>query len=359
MKAWQLERLGGSLVLTDQPIPQARPGGVVVRVDASALMSYMKDYVEGKLPIYHTPERPFIPGGNGVGYIHAVGPDVWHLKVGQRVVLSSYMAAQENVQNPAEILIGITAIGPAAYQMQADWPDGTLAEYASFPASAVTPADDLPQLNAVKLATTMRYIVPFGGLMRGRLQAGETLVVSGATGAYGTAAVLVGLAMGAARVVAVGRNATALNVLAALAPERIKTVAATGDSTADTEAIREACNGGAHLAFDMVGNASDSGMTLSALRSLLKGGRLVLMGSMTVPLPVPYTELMLNNWEILGQFMYPRDSYRRLFDLMRGGLLDTQWLSARVYPLDALPEAMEAAANASNFECVVMEHHGA
>ena len=46
------------------------------------------------------------------------------------------------------------------------------------------------------------------------------------------------------------------------------------------------------------------------------------MGSMTVDLPIPYTQVMLNNWEILGQFMYPASAYRRLVDLVRAGLLD-------------------------------------
>jgi NADPH:quinone reductase-like Zn-dependent oxidoreductase len=357
MKAWQLERLGGALKLTDLPIPEPRAGGVVVRIDASSLMSYMKAYVDGKLPIYHTPDRPFIPGGNGAGVIHAVGRDVWHLEPGQRVVLSSYFAAQENVQDPAEILLGITANGATAHRMQDDWPDGTLAEYASFPASAVTPAHDLSPLSDVELAMTMRCVVPFGGLLRGRLAAGETLVVSGATGAYGTAAVMVALAMGAARIVAMGRNASALEAVAELAPRRIATVAATGDVAADADAIRRASGGGAHLSFDMVGNAADPNMTLAALRSLRKRGRLVLMGSMSVPLPVPYTELMLNNWEVLGQFMYPRDAYARLLDLIRSGLLDLSALNSRVYPLGALRDAMDAAA-AGNFDCVVIDHRG-
>jgi len=108
-----------------------------------------------------------------------------------------HFVAQENVQDPAQILIGVTAHGAVAAQVQSDWRDGTLAEYASFPASAVTPAEDLPHVNAVQLAVSMRYIVPFGGLLRGRLAAGETLVISGATGAYGTAAVFLALAMGA------------------------------------------------------------------------------------------------------------------------------------------------------------------
>jgi alcohol dehydrogenase len=42
MKAWRLERLGGDLSLKDVPVPEARPGGVLVRIQASSLMSYLK-----------------------------------------------------------------------------------------------------------------------------------------------------------------------------------------------------------------------------------------------------------------------------------------------------------------------------
>ena len=84
MKAWLLDRLGGALELKDAPIPEPRPGGVVVRIEASALMSYLKAYVEGRLPIYNPPEGAFTPGGNAVGIVHAVGPEVYHLKPGQR-----------------------------------------------------------------------------------------------------------------------------------------------------------------------------------------------------------------------------------------------------------------------------------
>jgi alcohol dehydrogenase len=109
------------------------------------------------------------------------------------------------------------------------------------------------------------------------------------------------------------------------------------------------------MAFDMVGQARDPKSTLAALHGLRRGGRLVLMGSMTTELPVPYTTLMLNGWEILGQFMYPASAYRRLLDLLRSGLLDISPIRPRVYPLAALPEAMEAASAAGNLECIVMQ----
>ena len=78
------------------------------------------------------------------------------------------------------------------------------------------------------------------------------------------------------------------------------------------------------------------------------------MGSMGVPLPISYLEVMLNNLEILGQFMYPQDAFMRLVDLARAGLLDIGAIRTRSFPLEALPEAMEAAVIAGGLECVVV-----
>jgi len=353
MKAWQLEGLGGELRFNDVGTPEPRPGSVLVRIEASSLMSYLKAYVEGKLPIYNPPPGPFTIGTNGIGVVETVGRDVWHLKPGQRVVLSSHFVAPENVEDPAQVLIGLTS-SPDAAQVLADWPDGTLAEYALMPVEAVTPAEGLDHVDAAQLAALSRFIIPFGGLVRGRLAAGETLVVTGATGAYGTATVLLGVAMGAARVIAVGRNMAALEAVARAGGSRVSTVTLTGDVQKDAGAVRAASGGGAHMAFDMVGQARDPKATLAALHSLRRRGRLVLMGSMTTELPIPYTTVMLNSWEILGQFMYPASAYRRLLDLLRSGLLDITPIRPRVYPLAALPEAMEAAATAGNLDLVVM-----
>jgi alcohol dehydrogenase len=357
MKAWRLERLGGELSLQDIPVPEARPGSVLIRMHAAALLSYLRNYVQGKLPAYTAPKKPFTIGTNGVGEIAAVGRDVWHLKPGQRVVMSPHLVARENVADPDQVLIALTSLGPAAEPMLADWPDGTLAEYALMPAAAVTPVDGLDHIPATQLAIMMRYIVPYGGLLRGRLTVGETLVVNGATGAFGTAAVLLGVALGATRVVAAGRRLDALAAVARAGGPRVTTVGLRGDIQADARALREAAGGGAHLAFDMVGQARDPNATLAALHSLGRGGRLVLMGSMSAELPIPYTQLMFNNWEILGQFMYPADAYRRLLGLVRSELLDISALRPLEYALSDLPAAMDAAATASNFECAVMKVH--
>ena len=354
MKAWRLDRMGGALKLEDVPVPEVRPGSVLVRVEASSLMSYIKDYVEGRLPFYLTPSVPFTPGGNGVGIVEAVGRDIWSVKPGQRVVLSSHFISAEKVADPTQVLIGVTSVDAKSTAMQADWPNGTLAEYALFPAAAVTPADALDEIDSAQLAVISRCTIPYGGLSRGRLGAGETLVVTGASGAYGGAAALVALAMGAGRVIAAGRNIEALDALVSAGGARIRSVALTGDVPADTAALRAAADGGAHMAFDMVGQARDPNATLAALGALRRGGRLVLMGSMTEPLPVSYMQLMANDLEIIGQFMYPADANRRLLELLRVGRLDLVPIVPKVFPLADLPEAMEAAAKARSLECVIV-----
>jgi alcohol dehydrogenase len=281
MKAWRLEGLGGKLTFEDVPVPEVQPGSVLVRIQASPLLSYLKDYVDGRLPFYNPPPGKFTPGTNGVGVIESVGRDVWHLEPGQRVVFSPHFVAAENVTNPAQILIGLTAFGESSAAVQADWRDGSLAEYALAPVTTLTPTEGLGAVDAAQLAVLNRFIVPFGGILRGRLAAGETLVVNGASGAYGSAAVLLGIAMGASRVIAVSRNQPALEAVANAGGVRVVPVRLTGEIATDVVAIRKAAGGPADMAFDMVGQANDARATLTSLHSLRRGGRVVLMGSMT------------------------------------------------------------------------------
>ena len=88
-------------------------------------------------------------------------------------------------------------------------------------------------------------------------------------------------ALGAERIVAAARNAAALQEVADRVGKRVHPVILTGNVESDAAALRQAAAGGASLAFDMVGWAQDANATIAGLKSLRRGGRLVLMGSMT------------------------------------------------------------------------------
>ena len=352
MYAWRLSSPGGSFSYQQVPLPEVRSGTVLVRMESTPILSYLKEYVAGQ-PNYAYPKVPFTPGTNGAGSIVAVGSDVWHLKVGQRVVVSPHMVASENVEEPAQILGGLTAISPDSEPFFTAWRDGTLAEYLLTPASAVTPVQE-NSLSADSLAVLGRLAVPFGGLLRGKLSPGETVVIIGATGNFGSAAVLLACALGAERVVAAGRNTQVLDDVAKAVGNRVYPVTLIGDAESDAAALRSAAGGGAHFAFDMVGRAQNAHATLAGLKSLRRWGRLVLMGSMTVPLPLTYAEVMLNNLEIIGNFMYPANVFLKLLGLVRSGLLDLGAIQIQKFGLADLPAAMDAAEKAGGLSCTMV-----
>lgn len=191
-KAWRLHGPGGALRIEDAPLPSVRPGTVRVRMEAVPILSYLREYAAGKLPYWYPPGT-FTPGTNGVGVIEEVGSDVYHFSVAQRVLVHPHLIAGENTADPTQVLIGLTGISADSGPMLASWGDGTLSQHVLMPASVLAPIEGIETRTAEQLACLGKFGVPLGGLLRGRLAAGETLIVNGATGYFGSAAVLLGL----------------------------------------------------------------------------------------------------------------------------------------------------------------------
>jgi alcohol dehydrogenase len=228
--------------------------------------------------------------------------------------------------------------------MQMRWRDGVFAEIAHWPAACVTPLAGLNEKPATELIGLAKLIVPFGGLQRAGLRGGHTIIINGATGYFGSGAVMLAVAMGAARVVAVGRKREALEGLREAFGPRVIPAVVTGDAANDLGIIRHAAGGGADVALDLLGSASSTSTTLSCLRGLKRGGRLVLMGSAEVPLELSFREMLANDWEVVGQFMYERTAPGQLAALAADGLLDLKKIVVTTFKLADFRQAVEAAA---------------
>jgi alcohol dehydrogenase len=262
------------------------------------------------------------------------------------VFLSPHLRGDVPGAEPPQILIGLTALAPtpAAMALQARWRDGVFAEIAHWPAASVTPLtgfDDRPPAELIGLA---KLIVPFGGLQRTGMRGGDTVIINGATGYFGSGAVMLAAAMGAGRVVAVGRKREALDSLREAFGPRVIAAAVTGDAAEDARIIRHAAGGGGDVALDLLGAAKSTATTLASLRALKRGGRLVLMGSAEVPLELSFRDMLANDWEVVGQFMYARTAPGQLARLAAEGLLDLGKIIVTSFPLADFPRAVEAAA---------------
>ena len=151
-----------------------------------------------------------------------------------------------------------------------------------------------------ELAYISGLLVPFGGLKDIGLQAGETVIVSPATGGFGGAAVLVALAMGA-RVIAVGRDRAKLEKLREkVGGGRVEVVPMTGDVEADAKTLKKW--GEVDAFFDISPpEAAKSTHIKSGILALRKGGRISLMGGIREDVGVPHGRVVHWNLTLKGK----------------------------------------------------------
>lgn len=254
------EALANGIGLVPQAAPVALRDDEVVVAMRSASVGWV-DLLMTSGQYQHMPPLPYTPGMEGAGEIVAVGGAVPSTRLGERVLVDG-------------LLVGPRSLG--AYQDQ-----GTFATYVQIPSAAAIPipGDLTFDEAAVLLAAfeTAWHVV----VARGRLQAGETLLVNGATGATGLAAVQVAKALGA-RVIATGRSAEKLAIVAALGADAV--VPLPTDDSGVTLPFRDAVRAANHGApVDVVYDGVGGAIGAESLRCLRFGGRLLVVGWASTP----------------------------------------------------------------------------
>ncbi len=231
---------------------------VVVRVEACGVCH--RDLIDrdGRFPFQQV---PITPGHEAAGEVVAVGPAVTRFAVGDRVATMHRDAC--GACDPCKR--GETSLCASAAWVFGILADGGYARHLVAPESALYPVPrDLPAPHAATLhctfGTAFRDLVTLG-----RVQRGERVLVTGANGGVGRAAVQIASRAGA-EVTAVVRDAKHVDALRALGAH---------DVIVDAKATFSERLGAIDLALDTVGAAT----FLAALRSLRVGGRCVVVGN--------------------------------------------------------------------------------
>ena len=357
MKAAVLEAFGKPLVIGDVPDPKVGTGEVLVDVLATCIPPYAAEIFSGgrNNPL----EPPVISGVGAIGRVVAAGPDATALRAGDLVWCDSTVRSRDDAHTPDITLQGWTSRGEGGLRLSRYFHDGPFAEQMVVPTENAVPlgdADiaDLPRLSAIGIV-----LVPYGGLLAAGFQPGETLLVSGATGNFGSAGVAVGLAMGAATVICPGRNEAVLADLKSRFGDRIRTVKLTGDVEADRSAMQAASPEAIDVVLDLLPPNAPASAVRAAAMTVREYGRVVLMGGVGMAgaddLALPYPWLMLNSVTVRGQWMYPRTANAQMIRLLRSGVLDLDHERVTTFPLDDANEAVaHAAAHAGAFDRTVL-----
>jgi len=326
---------------------------VIVDVVATRMLAYAGEVFSGQRE--YLLELPIVPGPGGVGRVRAVGPDATRLAVGDWVSIDPTVRSRDDTVSPDIILQGLTAGSQAALRLQRHYHDGAFAQQVRVPTENVSLIGAIDPADAGKWCALGTLLIPYGGLLAGRLLAGETLLVNGATGAFGSSGVAVGVAMGAGRVVATGRNEKALADLERRFGDRVRTVRMAGNEEEDRRQMQKAAGGPIDCVLDLLPPMASPSWVRAAVLAVRPYGRAILMGGIRDDVSLPYAWMMRECIEVRGQWMYPREASQRMVGLIRSGLVRLEEFAVTEFPLAKVNEAVaHATANAGPFKMTVV-----
>lgn len=259
MRAIQVTRLDGPDAVELTEIDEPAGDGLVV-IDVHAAGVAFPDALMSRGLYQYKPELPFVPGGEVAGIVRSA-PASARVSAGDRVV-------------------GLTMLG------------GGMAEVAALQPDLVFPLPDNVSLEAGAGLLFNDLTVHFALRDRGRLRAGETVLVHGAAGGIGTSTLRLAPVLGAARTIAVVSSEDKIEVARA--------AGATDVVLADgwLAAVKELTGGkGVDIVVDPVGGDRFT----DSVRSLAPAGRLLVLGFTGGEIPtVKVNRLLLNNVDVVG-----------------------------------------------------------
>lgn len=295
-----------SLVLeeVDEPTPSA--GQVLVDVHASAVNFPDVLMIEGKYQ--NRPPFPFSPGGEIAGIVTALGDGVESFQVGDRVFGGS----------------GV----------------GGFAEQIAVPASSIRPMSEKMGFAQASGITTTYGTSYYALKQRANLQPGETLLVLGAAGGVGLAAVELGHAMGA-RVIAAASSTEKLAAARAAGADELIDYS-DGELKDKVKALTD--GRGADVIYDPVGGD----LFDQCMRSIAWYGRVLVIGFAAGEIPkVPINLILLKSCQVVGVFYgswsgrfveEAAENFREIIEFYEAGKIDP--LVGAEYPLEDYARAL-------------------
>jgi NADPH2:quinone reductase len=267
MHAWLCENPIGVDALQWKELPTPEPGAGQVRIRIEAASLNFPDLLIVQNKYQMKPPLPFVPGSEYAGVVEAVGEGVKHLRPGQRVACLSGTGG-----------FGTHTLAPAALCMPL--PEG------------------FPAVDAA--AFIMIYATSYHALMdRAQLKAGETVLILGAAGGVGTAAIQIAKAAGA-RVIAAASSDEKCALCATLGADATINYAQHGPLASLRDEIKRLTDGkGPDVIYDPVGGD----FAEPAFRSIAWRGRYLVVGFASGPIPaLPLNLALLKGASIVGVF---------------------------------------------------------
>lgn len=327
MKAVYFHEHGGPEVLEygDFPTPEPGPGQVLVKLKAAAL-NRLDIWVRKGWPGIKL-EYPHIPGADGAGDIAAVGAGVEDWEVGDRVVINSNLGCG----HCSYCLAGYDN-RCREWELLGETVRGTYAEYVVVPDRNVYPLPEGIDERTAAAAALVFHTAWHSLITRGKLHAGESVLVVGASGGVNTACIQVAKLAGAS-VYAVGSTAEKLALAELLGADYLI------DRSEEENWARSVYRLTEKRGVDVV--VDNVGITFPlSFRSAAKGGRILTVGNSGGPkFEIDNRFIFGKHLSIIGSTMGTQNDFATVMDLVFAGKLKPAL--DRSFPLSEASAAQE------------------
>lgn len=350
MRAARLHVPGGEFQIDE--IPRPTPTGLDVLVELKAtgvvpnLRNVMNNY--GDRAYLTVPDLPAIYGLDAAGVVIATGDEVTGINTGDRVYINPGRSCGscddcrrgEAINCPAYTFQGYFGFGPGSREIYKRYPYGGFCQFATAPASGLV---KLPDAVSFESASRFGYLgTAYSALRKAGIRAGSSVLINGATGTLGVGAVLLARAMGATRILCVARKRPLLDRLHAIDPQRIR-VCPEGGASLASWAQAETHGAGVDAVIDTLGPGADAQAMLDAIEALRRGGRLVNVGGMSMPITVNMHHLMCVQKSLIGSLWFTVGEGQEMAELAAAGLLDLSAFEHQVFDLEHVNDALRLA----------------
>lgn len=339
MRAVVMHAHGGLDVLRLEKMPTPKParGEVLVNVKASGL-NHLDVHTRRGIPGLAL-EMPHIPGCDGAGVVVAHGEGVTAPALGTRVAINPMLCCMQ-----CEFcLAGEHSLCPKI-RMLGEHTRGTNAEYVAVPATHALPMPDAMSFETAAAAPVV-YQTAWRMLRRARVAAGEDVLVIGASGGVGSAAVQIAKLLGA-RVLATAGSPEKAAAAKALGAD----VVLDSDPAALAKRVREIT---AKRGVDVIADHVGRDVYGASIRALRRGGRYVTCGATTGnDPPVELHYVFWNQLEVIGSTMASLSETRTVMRLVFDGRLKP--VVDSVLPLDQVAEGHRRLEERRHFGKIVL-----
>lgn len=352
MRAARMHKLGEPLSIDEIEVPVPRPTDVLIEVKACGMVPNLGNVLSNiqYFPVC-LPQLPAIFGLDPSGVVVDKGAQAHGIDVGDRVYVNParYCGGCRECRTgqplscPAFAFNGYFGSSQDSQILFDDYPYGGFGEFMTAPLYSLV---KLPDNVSHETAARWGYLgTGYRALRRAEVGPGSVVLINGISGTLGLGVALFALALGARRILGIGRDRALLERVRAIDPGRIEVHSASDEEPVADWALRVTDRKGVCAVIDALYTGTPKEPWLAAMSTLRRGGIHVNIGGVAEPVPIDLFTAMSRNQAFIASAWFTTAEGQEMADMAAIGQVDLSVFEHETFELADVNDALAVIKN--------------